>query len=116
MKLSKHFARSEFACKCGCGFDTVDAVLIQYLEAVRNHFNCPVVVTSGCRCDSYNRSIGGSTNSQHVKGRAADIMVKDVEPLVVQEFVNGLVQHGGVGSYSTFTHIDSRGYPARWEG
>ena len=25
--LTKNFSRSEFACKCGCGFDDIDLVL-----------------------------------------------------------------------------------------
>ena len=35
---SKYFSRSEFACRCGCGFDTVDAELLQILEKLRKHF------------------------------------------------------------------------------
>ena len=50
MKLSDNFSRTEFACKCGCGFDTVDSLTLEALESIRKHFNKPVTVTSGCRC------------------------------------------------------------------
>jgi len=116
MKISKHFKRSEFACKCKCGFDTVDAQLLNYLEAIRVHFDAPVSINSACRCSEHNAKIGGVDNSQHVQGRAADIVVKGVSPSDVAAFACDLVQHGGVGIYETFTHIDSRGFQARWYG
>ncbi len=114
--LSTHFDRSEFACPCGCGFDTVDARLIEYLEAIRQYFDRPVMITSACRCDSYNREIGGAELSQHKLGRAADIVVKDVTPQEVQEYCMNQLAPAGLGSYENFTHIDSRSGCARWDG
>ena len=112
--LSKHFNRSEFACKCGCGYDTVDAELIEYLEAIRLRFG-PVTVTSGCRCTEHNKAVGGSKNSQHVLGRAADIQVKGVEPATVQAYCEDSLIPQGLGSYNSFTHIDTRSSgDARW--
>ena len=114
--LSKHFSRREFKCQCSnnCGFDTVDKQLIDYLEAIRTHFGRPVHITSACRCPAHNEAVGGSKNSLHLQGRAADIQVKETDPIEVQYFAQGLVLHGGVGSYKGFTHIDSRGHAARW--
>ena len=113
--LSKHFNRSEFACKCGCGFDTVDAKLIEYLENIRLAFNSPITINSGCRCEIYNKSIGGSENSWHIEGRAADIVVKNANPHTVTDYCEDEKAFiGGLGRYDTFTHIDSRGYKARW--
>ena len=51
MKLNKYFHRSEFACKCGCGFDTVDTELLKVLTRLRVRFNKPVKITSACRCE-----------------------------------------------------------------
>ena len=34
--VSKNFSRSEFACKCGCGFDAVDVDLLAGLQALRD--------------------------------------------------------------------------------
>jgi len=111
--ISEHFNRSEFACKCGCGFDTVDAVLLQTVEKIRTHFGKPVVVNSSCRCPKHNAKVGGAENSQHKKGRAADIVVKSVDPAVVADYAESLGV--SVGRYSTFTHVDSRSGPvARW--
>lgn len=116
--LSEHFSRAEFACKCGCGFATVDTKLLELLEAVREHFDQPVTINSACRCSAHNKSIGGAENSQHTMGMAADIVVAGVEPAEVHEFITAHVGKywGGIGKYETFTHIDARPTPARWGG
>jgi uncharacterized protein YcbK (DUF882 family) len=118
-KIGSHFDRSEFKCKCGnCDFDTVDAQLITLLEAVRNHFDAPVIINSACRCRAHNSNIGGSPKSQHLYGRAADIVVKGHSPAEVQDVLESFMKGwGGIGSYETFTHVDSRSNgPARWKG
>ena len=74
-KIGSHFKRSEFACKCGCGFDTVDTEIMPIIEYVRMHFDKPVVINSACRCEKHNAAVGGSKNSQHLRGRAVDIRV-----------------------------------------
>lgn len=111
--MSQYFKRSEFACKCGCGFDTVDFELVELLEKVREFFGSPVTVTSGCRCETYNKSVGGSKASQHLRGRAADIQVKHIAPKLVHEFLLTL-NPGGLGAYDSFTHVDTRHGKARW--
>jgi uncharacterized protein YcbK (DUF882 family) len=113
--LSQYFNRGEFACKCGCGYDTVDALTLEALEAIRNHFKSPVTITSACRCVSHNKAVGGASKSQHLQGRACDIQVKHVAPAEVQVYAESLGI--SVGSYNTFTHIDTRSNgPARWKG
>ncbi len=114
--ISEFFNRSEFACSCGCGYDTVDTWLLEALEAIRSHFGKPVVVTSGCRCEAHNEAVGGVKSSQHKKGRAADIQVSTVSPAKVAAYAEEL-EGISVGTYSSFTHIDSRsGPPKRWSG
>ena len=115
-RLSKNFRRSEFKCRCGCGFDTIDAQTLEILEAVREHFG-PVVVTSGARCPAHNAAIGGAKKSQHLLGRAADIQVKDVDPDLVHDWIAERYSWASLGRYKTFTHVDTRtNGPARWEG
>lgn len=113
--LSEHFQRSEFACKCGCGFDTVDAELITVLEDIRAAFGRPVVIDSGARCASYNASIGGKPGSLHLIGRASDIDVIGIDPLQVQRYIDTTYPDKyGLGRYPNFTHIDTRNKKARW--
>jgi uncharacterized protein YcbK (DUF882 family) len=117
MKISKNFSREEFACKCGCGFATVDVELIGILESIRHHFDAPVTINSACRCDQHNKNIGGAKGSKHKLGIAADIVVKNVKPANVAAYIDQMYgDRYGLGRYSTFTHIDVRQTKARWVG
>lgn len=111
--ISDHFLRTEFECRCGCGFNTVDVSLIQFLEKLRSYFKQPVTINSGCRCAGYNEKIKGAAQSQHLIGRAADITVKGVQSADVADYAES-IGVPGVGRYKTFTHIDSRCGSARW--
>ena len=112
---ARHVKRAEFACKCGCGLNTIDFAVVAACDAIRAHFDRPLTVTSGCRCEAHNRAVGGSEGSQHLLGRAADIVVEGVPASLVQELARNM-QMPGIGSYDDFTHIDSRNGRARWQG
>ena len=115
--LSPHFNREEFQCSCGCGQDVVDAELINVLEDIRTAFNKPIIINSGNRCEEYNKSIGGSLNSQHLVSKAVDIVVNGVAPAAVYTYLSYQYPNKyGLGSYTTFTHIDVRNGEARWNG
>ncbi len=116
--LSANFSRSEFRCKgkaCGCTLDTVDAGLLELLEEIRLNFGAKVKINSGCRCVAYNAHIGGSKNSQHLLGRAADIVVEGISPDEVADFADNILEAPGLGRYNSFSHIDSRTGKARWD-
>jgi len=110
-----HFTRSEFACKCGCGFDTVDMELINLCNDVREFEGASVVVLSGCRCELHNAAIGGAKHSQHKLARAADLAVSD--PWKTYQYVcNKYSNCYGFGLYDWGVHVDTRsGNPARWD-
>ena len=116
----KYFERREFACKCGkCGGFPVEPNwdLLRVLEKIREHFGAPVRVNSGVRCATHNKNVGGASRSQHVYGTAADIKVTGVSPAKVAEYAETLLPNtGGIGQYSTFTHIDVRKTKSRWNG
>ncbi|KMQ73774.1 D-Ala-D-Ala carboxypeptidase family metallohydrolase [Marinobacter subterrani] len=87
------------------------------MQDVRKHFNAPITITSGCRCESHNANVGGSPNSQHLRGRAADIQVEGVDPPLVSQWLEKTYPDLSIGRYDTFTHIDTRtNGPARWRG
>ena len=114
---SKYFKREEFSCSCGCGFQAVDVELLEILTDIREFFDKPVTINSACRCEKHNKSIGGSKNSQHTKGMACDIVVQDVNPANVQQYVLGKYEDSkGIGLYGAFTHIDVRPNKSRWNG
>ena len=117
--LSKNFSRSEFACKCGCGYGLkrgdVDTGLVQQLQELRDQTGRPVSITSGCRCVSHNRRVKGARNSQHIYGKAADIKVAGLPPKEVYRILNTKYPRShGIGIYRTWVHFDVRGGRARW--
>lgn len=114
--IAKHFNRVEFACRCGCGFDTVDAELLKVLETLRDAVNQSVHITSGCRCLKYNRRVGSRDTSQHTLGRAADIQILGLRPSDIFARLNEAYPgQYGLGLYNTFVHIDTKtGGPRRW--
>lgn len=116
----KYFERKEFRCKCGkCGGYPVEPTwdLIDVLEKIREHFGSPVRINSGVRCVNHNKNVGGASRSQHLVGTAADIKVDGVSPAKVAEYAETLLPNtGGIGRYSTFTHVDVRKTKSRWNG
>lgn len=118
--LSKHFNKAEFACRCGCGFGLRDGdispALVERLEEIRAHFGKPINILSGCRCEKHNAKVGGAKFSQHKLGTAADIIVRDVKPEDVYNYVNGEYKTGGTGRYRLFTHVDVRPNKSFWRG
>ena len=45
------------------------------LEPLRDAMNEPIRISSGYRCEQLNRAVGGVSNSQHIKGQAADLCI-----------------------------------------
>lgn len=113
--LSKNFSASEFSCK-HCGEENINPELIDALQRLRDMVGVPIDVNSGYRCPQHPESIKSPT-SQHVKGNAADIVIRGftVEEMYsaakkIPEFMNG-----GIGVYDDgFIHVDVRGQKARW--
>ena len=116
-KLSANFKVKEFACTDGSDPIFIDTELVNVLQKIRSHFGKPVTITSAYRTPARNKAVGGQTYSQHLYGKAADIKVKGVAPKKVAEYAEKLLPNkGGIGTYSTFTHIDVRQTKARWKG
>jgi len=111
-KLSEHFSRHEFACKCGCGFDTVDVELLIVAELIREHIGA-YTPNSACRCISHNKNVDGSRKSMHLFARAIDVPADN--PIELYNFLDKeFPDTYGIGLYSTFVHIDTREKKARW--
>lgn len=74
-QLSPHFNISEFRCKCGKEHETLNSPeLIEKLEKLFTALNCSkIIVTSGYRCPTHDKNVGGSGTGQHTLGNAADI-------------------------------------------
>lgn len=117
--LSRSFRAKEFACKDGTDPLFVDSELVQVLQAIRDHFGAPVVITSGYRTAAHNRAVGGAVYSQHQYGRAADIRVSGVPVEQLAAYAETLLPGtGGIGRYPAkgFVHVDVRKAKSRWAG
>jgi len=53
--------------------ENLKAIAQNIFQPLRDHFGCPIGVSSGYRSVDLNRAIGGSSSSQHCKGEALDI-------------------------------------------
>ena len=116
-KLSTNFRVKEFACTDGSDPIFIDSELVNVLQKIRVHFGKSVTITSAYRTPTKNKAVGGETYSQHLYGKAADIKVKGVTPQKVAAYAEKLLPgKGGIGTYSTFTHVDVRSTKARWKG
>ena len=114
--ITRNLSRYEFACRCGCGFDTMDVETVEIVQELCDHFKTKVRVHSGARCKVYNSLINGAPKSQHMLGRAMDISLDGVSPETVYKYLTKEYPHMyGFGLYNTFVHVDTRTQgPARW--
>lgn len=114
-QLSTNFNSNEFDCKCGkyCKETQIDEKLVDYLQKIREHFGKPITITSGYRCSTHNKNVGGASTSYHTRGQACDIVVKDTAPKEVAKYAEsiGIL---GIGLYDDFTHIDTRTAKSFW--
>lgn len=116
VKLSEHFRVREFACKDGSDPVFVSESLVGILEAIRLHYGAPVHINSAFRTPQHNANEGGSKTSQHMYGLAADIRVDGHAPTEVYALADQLLgEHGGVGIYDTFVHVDVRAKKSRFD-
>ena len=86
MKLSEHFTLeeltfSETASRRGLDnepseieIDNLKKLATNVLEPIRQQINLPIHINSGYRSPEVNLIVGGKSNSQHLKGEAADMV------------------------------------------
>lgn len=84
------------------------------LDRLRELMGAPIATLSAYRTPEYNAAIGGARSSQHMTFRAVDFIVKsnsgpaDWASALRQLRSEGLFK-GGIGTYSGFVHLDTRG-------
>lgn len=125
-QLAPGFRVREFRCRDGSDTIMIDQTLAVLLQAIREHFNKPITITSGYRTAAHNAAVGGSKSSQHLLGRAADFHVEGVPVAAVAAYAETLLpSRGGIGRYpkdaahpkrsTGWVHIDTRAGKSRWK-
>ena len=75
------FMRSDTAARLGIDnrckkvhVPNIQALVANVLDPLREAYGKPIRITSGFRCPALNKAVGGSPTSDHMLGRAADIV------------------------------------------
>ena len=114
----KEFTKSQTAARKGIDnnpsneiIKNLQTVARKICQPIRNHFDRPVYITSGYRSETLNKSIGGSSTSQHVFGQAADMEIPgisnydmaiwirdnlDFDQLILENYTEGVPNSGWV--------------------
>lgn len=125
---SEHLSWGELGCRDGTpypfewrGDRAIE--LARAFERIRELCGFPLIVNSAYRTFDYNWKIGGAAKSQHVEGRALDLVpgpgtLKALQKLRGSAEIarrEGLIR--GIGIYNGFVHIDTRpGKSSTWHG
>lgn len=135
--LTKNLSRYEFACECGCGFDTVDYGLVVMIQGAVDHFSrehntpCKVEISGPNRCLFQDEKVQReadkkyepySSESTHKDAKGADIKISylrgEWKPVPASDmykyFDKKYPDSKGLGLYSNRVHVDSRDKKARW--
>lgn len=107
-KISEHFNKQQFECKCGCKLYNLSSKLLQMLQIARISSNVQYVINSGCRCIQHNKHVGGKSDSAHLTGMAADIHYNN--GFQMYNILKGLYLAGfkriGINLQQQFIHVD----------
>ena len=137
--LTNNLSRSEIACSCGCGFDTIDFKTVNLIQeyadwlGTTHNTKVKVSIEGGNRCKEHNEVIQKkynknyvpySSKSTHIDAKAVDIkyfILKgkawvQIKPIEVNSYFDTVYPTTlGLGIYTNRNHIDSREVKARWD-
>ena len=134
-KISERFQVWEFASKDGFPYIFISMDSVNFLEQkVMKYFSekygikIYAQITCGQRSQKRNENTPGAAKSSfHLTGKAIDFKLwkqyyrgkpvagTQISSIEVYDYCDKeMGDKGGVGKYNTFTHIDTRGYKARW--
>ncbi len=93
--------------------------LVHAMDAVRESYGAPLVITNCYRSPDYNACVGGVSKSFHKSFRAADFVGRSGSS---REWADAARKardkgafSGGIGLYAGFVHVDVRGSNADWD-
>jgi hypothetical protein len=112
--LSKNLTEEEIACKCGCGLKKLSQRTIAIFQATRDYCGFPLYITSGCRCPSHNKAVGGVADSAHQPNTQGECQALDLRfgnSQQLYKIISGLIKAGcnriGINFAKSFVHYDT---------
>lgn len=109
MKISKNFSYDELVYSATAerlGLDNTPnekekanlvRLVLEILQPIRDKWGRPIVVTSGFRSEAVNKAVGGTRNSQHRLGEAADIKIgSKSQNKALFNFILDMIQKGEI--------------------
>jgi uncharacterized protein YcbK (DUF882 family) len=88
--------------------ENLRALVDEVLDPLREAYGRPIRVNSGYRCPRLNTLVGGTPNSQHMRGEAADIQPVVGNEADLPELARILIENGKFDQlilYPTFIHV-----------
>ena len=88
--------------------ENLKALVDEVLDPLREAYGRPIRVNSGYRCPKLNNLVGGTPNSQHMRGEAADIQPVIGNEADLPELARILIENGKFDQliiYPTFIHV-----------
>ena len=94
----------------------IGGLVTNVLDRLRGEWGRPIIVTSGYRCKELNAAVGGTRNSQHLKGQAADIVSDDFEAFCRfvrrwckdNEFDQCIFEHSSNSEWIHISYVEGR--------
>ena len=115
------FKEEEFMCKCGCLQTNMHSVTLDLLQKLRNMCGFPLVITSGYRCPTHNKSVSHTGEAgPHTTGKAVDIKVDRQKAYTVLKcalilgFTGIGVSQKGEGRFLHLDNINDTTRPTVW--
>lgn len=87
--------------------DNLLNLIFYVLQPIRERLQKPIIITSGYRNEQVNRLVGGKPTSQHLIGQAVDIVVPNMTPSEVTQFIrNTYIEYDQlINEYDKWIHI-----------
>ena len=91
--------------------ENLRALVDEVLDPLREAYGKPIRVNSGYRCPKLNTLVGGTPNSQHMRGEAADIQPVVGNEADLPQLARILISNGKFDQlilYPTFIHVSHK--------
>jgi len=105
-RLTENFNLREFQCQ-HCGVVMIDDRLVELLQKMRDRLGKPIIVTSGYRCPEHDKEVGGTGDSFHTRGLAADIYCPGFPLDALRDLADAIGFNGiGINYKNLHVHVD----------